>query len=104
MAYLNERPIAQGEVTFFAVTDDHARQEHVWEMLEWNNSPTAIRRALTEGQVPSSERRAVFVGAEAYEAAGGVIVRDLFAEEGHGYFTDIALLDRLVAMRFEAEP
>lgn len=23
MAYLNERPIAQGEVTFFAVTDDH---------------------------------------------------------------------------------
>src|SRR3546814_602569 len=49
-----------------------------------------------EGKVPATERRAVFVGAEAYEEAGGYIHRDLVPENGAGYFEDVVLLDTLV--------
>ena len=85
----------------FCVTDDHARQEQVWESLSWNKEPHLIRRLLTEAHVAAGDRRAVFVGVEAYEAAGGVIVRDLFAEDGGGWLADPALLDRLVAEKLE---
>jgi ParB family chromosome partitioning protein len=87
----------------FTITDDHARQERVWSELGWNKSREIIRRLLTEGLVPAQDRRAKFVGAEAYEAAGGVIIRDLFDEEGGGYFADAALLDRLVAEKLTVE-
>jgi len=86
----------------FTITPDHERQVAVWAGLSWNRDPGAIRRALSADQVRGSDRRAVFVGAEAYEAAGGVVQRDLFAEDGGGYFTDPALLDRLVLERLEA--
>ena len=83
----------------FCVTSDHARQEAVWEALKrgYNSEPYYIRRLLTEGAVKASDKRAVFVGAAAYEDAGGVIERDLFHEDGGGYFRDVALLDRLAA-------
>jgi ParB family transcriptional regulator, chromosome partitioning protein len=85
------------QLTAFAITDDHARQEQVWrELPTFNRSRDAILRALSEGQVASDDRRAAFVGAEAYQAAGGVIVRDLFDEDGGGFFADAALLNRLV--------
>jgi ParB family transcriptional regulator, chromosome partitioning protein len=85
------------QLTAFTITDDHARQEQVWGALpDFNRSRSAIMDALAEGQVASDDRRALFIGAEAYEAAGGVIVRDLFDEDGGGYFADAALLNRLV--------
>ena len=64
----------------FTVTSDHARQEQVWEGLSRSHNREAyfIRRQLTEGAVRAADRRAQFVGAEAYEAAGGVVMRDLF--------------------------
>jgi ParB family chromosome partitioning protein len=79
----------------FTITDDHARQEAVWEGLSWNKEPPLIRRLLTEDHVKASDRRAKFVGAEAYLAAGGGIERDLFSDDQGGYFTDPTLLDRL---------
>jgi ParB family chromosome partitioning protein len=92
------------QLTAFAITDDHARQEQVWRDLPpFNRSRDTILRALSEGQVSSDDRRAVFVGAEAYEAAGGVIVRDLFDEEGGGFFADAALLNRLVREKLAGE-
>jgi len=80
----------------FCLTEDHARQENVFESLSYNRDAAMIRRMLTETQVPARDRRARFVGAEAYEAAGGPIIRDLFTEDHGGYFADAALLDRLV--------
>lgn len=81
----------------FCVTDDHARQGEVWESLSrtYNKEPYTIRRMLTEGAVKVGDKRAVFVGSEAYEAAGGVILRDLFQDDHGGWLQDIALLDRL---------
>jgi ParB family chromosome partitioning protein len=83
------------QLSAFAISEDHARQEQVYENLSWNKEPAVIRRAMTESHVPASDRRALFVGADAYAEAGGVILRDLFSEDGGGYFQDAVLLDRL---------
>jgi ParB family chromosome partitioning protein len=85
----------------FAITEDHARQEQVYESLSYNRDPSFIRRELTEANVPATDRRAVFIGAEAYIEAGGNIIRDLFTEDRGGYFEDAALLDRLVMEELE---
>ena len=63
----------------FTVNPDHERQEQVWEELQrsYTREPYEIRRMLTEGAVRASDRRAQFVGLADYEAAGGVILRDL---------------------------
>ena len=91
----------------FSVTDDHARQEQVWENVNKSgcDEPYQIRRVLTERAVQDSDKRARFVGVAAYEAAGGNVLRDLFQEDGGGWLEDIALLERLVAekLRTEAE-
>lgn len=81
----------------FAVSEDHARQAQVVEQLGAHRPPYLIRRAMTEAKVSATDRRAIFVGAEAYGEAGGTILRDLFTEDGGGWFEDPALLDRLVA-------
>lgn len=83
----------------FTVSDDPARQEAVWAGLGWNKSPATIRRFLMETHVPATDRRALFIGPEAYVAAGGQIVRDLFSEDEGGWFADPQLLDQLVATR-----
>src|SRR5712692_6482688 len=63
----------------FTITNDHARQEQVWESLAraYNKEPYYIRRQLTEGAVRAADKRAQFVGVDIYEAAGGVVLRDL---------------------------
>jgi ParB family chromosome partitioning protein len=52
---------------------------------------------MTASNVPASDRRAVFVGADAYVEAGGTIIRDLFSEDRGGFFEDAGLLDMLAA-------
>ncbi len=85
----------------FAITEDHDRQEQVFDNLSWNREPATIRRDLTKVNVEATERRARFVGADAYAEAGGTIIRDLFTEDRGGYFEDAALLDRLVIGKLE---
>src|ERR1700688_1863421 len=80
----------------FVITEDHARQEAAYERLSYNRDASTIRRLLTETHVAATDRRAIFVGAEAYTEAGGTILRDLFTEDRGGYFKDVALLDLLV--------
>lgn len=69
----------------------------MWEALScsYNKEPYTIRRILTEGAAKANDKRAVFVGVEAYEAAGGVILRDLFQHDHGAWLQDVALLDRL---------
>ncbi len=85
----------------FAITDDHARQEHVYENLSYNRDPSIIRRDLTKMNVAATDRCAVFVGAQTYAEAGGTIIRDLFTEDRGGFFEDPALLDRLAVEKLE---
>jgi ParB family chromosome partitioning protein len=88
----------------FTVNPDHQRQCEVWEALKngYPREPYHIRRMLTEGAVRAGEKRARFVGIEAYEAAGGVILRDLFADADDGWLQDAGLLNRLVAEKLDA--
>ncbi|TPL35747.1 ParB/RepB/Spo0J family partition protein [Mesorhizobium sp. B2-4-8] len=88
----------------FTVSNDHARQEQVWAAIKdaWSKEPYQIRRMLTETTVRACDKRAVFVGVEAYEAAGGVTMRDLFESDDGGWLTDPALLDRLAAEKLKA--
>ncbi|MEW5684642.1 MAG: ParB N-terminal domain-containing protein [Pseudomonadota bacterium] len=86
----------------FAVSDDHARQQQVLDQLGGHRPPYLIRRAMTEAKVSASDRRAVFIGVEAYGEAGGTVLRDLFTEDGGGWFEDVGLLDRLVAEKLAA--
>jgi ParB family chromosome partitioning protein len=89
----------------FTVTNDHARQEQVWEALarSYNKEPYYIRRQLTEGAIRASDKRVQFVGIEAYEGAGGAVLRDLFEQDQGGWLQDAALLDRLVLEKLTAE-
>ncbi len=88
----------------FTVTDDHARQEQVWEALERSyKEPYQIRRMLTERTVRASDKRARFVGLEAYEAAGGTVMRDLFQQDDGGWLESVGLLGSLVAEKLKTE-
>ena len=74
----------------FSVNPDHERQEQVWEAIQrtYNKEPTQIRRLLTEGAVRASDKRARYAG-EAYEAAGGLVMRDLFQTDDGGWLQDL---------------
>ncbi|MBK5957047.1 DNA-binding protein [Rhodoplanes elegans] len=89
----------------FTINPDHARQEQVWEAVQrsFSKEPYQIRRLLTEGAVRASDKRAQFVGFEAYEAAGGIVLRDLFQSDDGGWLQDPALLDRVATEKLERE-
>ncbi|MCZ8272657.1 MAG: ParB/RepB/Spo0J family partition protein [Microcystis sp. LE19-4.1E] len=105
LAAYAEDEMTLDQLMAFCVTSDHARQEAIWEQIRhgYNKEPYLIRRLLTEGAVKGNDRRVLFVGATTYEAAGGVILRDLFSEDGGGWFQDVALLDRLAAEKLAEE-
>lgn len=97
--------ISLEQLMAFTVTADHARQEQIWQAISgsWQKEPYQIRRMLTEKTVRASDRRAVFVGLDVYEAAGGAVLRDLFQSDDGGWLEDVALLDSLVAEKLKAE-
>lgn len=77
----------KGEITLdvaraFCLNGDHRTQERVFKGMSKPISSThAVRSALTQGRTPANDRLALFVGLEAYEQAGGRIVKDLFEED-----------------------
>src|SRR3546814_10533821 len=89
----------------FSVSDDHDRQEQVWELLahSYNKSGAYIRGKLTEDKIRAADRRVRFIGVDVYVAAGGHIMRDLFEEDDGGWLTNPALLDRLLAEKLQVE-
>ena len=91
----------------FAVTTDQARQSAVWAAVSqqgYRPGAWQIKRLLTEDRVPATSAIARFVGIEAYEAAGGRIDRDLFAEEDERgiWFDDPDLLNKLAMDSLQA--
>ncbi len=90
----------------FALTDDWAVQLRIFEDATSNGrriNADQVRRALTQREVSTTDRRVKFVGLSAYEQAGGAIRRDLFANDGGGYCLDETLLDQLVEERLQNE-
>ena len=103
MALYREDALTLDQLMAFAVSEDHARQEQVLEQYGSDRPGYFIRRVMTEAKVVATDRRARFVGVEAYVEAGGTVLRDLFTEDGGGWFEDVGLLDRMVAEKLAAE-
>ena len=85
-----------------SITDDHAAQESAfYDAPQWQRHPSNLRERLTEREIDAFRHPLVrFVGLDTYEAAGGRVRRDLFAEGDAGvYLTDAALLERLAQDR-----
>ncbi len=100
-----EEELTLDQLMAFTVNPDHERQEQVWESIKrtYAKQPYEIRRMLTEGAVRASDRRAQFVGLDAYEAAGGAILRDLFQSDDGGWLQDAGLLAKLVDEKLETD-
>ena len=83
----------------FTVNGDHERQEQVFERLcqSYDKQPYTIRRMLTEGAVRASDKRAQFIGVDAYVEAGGTILNDLFQGDDGGWLQDVGLVEMMVA-------
>lgn len=91
------------QLSAFTVSDDHERQEQVWNGLSsWDRHASRIKSNLLTDEVASTDRRVKFVGGlDAYEQTGGAVRRDLFDADGGGYALDVALLDRLVSEQLD---
>ena len=91
----------------FSVTTDHDRQRTIWERVAgqgYRPSAWQVKRMLTEERVPAGSPMARFVGVDAYEAAGGPVLRDLFADEHENgvWLETPALLIELAMKRLQA--
>jgi ParB family chromosome partitioning protein len=94
-----EEELSLGVLQAFTLTDNHATQERLWNDLpEWDrDKPNVIRRILLKEEIPATDKRVRFVGLDAYEAACGIVRRDLFSEgEDGASIADPELLTRLV--------
>lgn len=89
----------------FTVSGDHVRQEQVWERIcqSYDKQPYMIRRWLTEGAVRAADKRAQFIGVDAYVEAGGSVLRDLFQGDDGGWLQDVALVDMMTAEKLREE-
>ncbi len=89
----------------FTLTDHHDRQMTVWNSVKDSHSvyPHSIKRMLTETSYSAGSKLGKFVGIEAYEAAGGVVMSDLFSERDTTYFENPELVERLAVERLNEE-
>jgi len=103
LALYRKDGIKLDQLMALTLSDDHAAQEANWfDVPHWEQSSSAIRRRLTAGEVEAARSGlARFVGIEAYEAAGGIVKRDLFDSEQSRFLSDPALLQRLANEKLE---
>ncbi|MDZ4350013.1 MAG: ParB/RepB/Spo0J family partition protein [Xanthomonadaceae bacterium] len=102
MADYRADAVTLDQLMALSITDDHASQDAAfYDAPQWQRSPSALRERLTEREIDAYRHPLVrFVGLDTYEAAGGGIRRDLFAEGDAGvYLNDAALLERLAHER-----
>ena len=101
-----ENAIDLATLKAFTVTTDTARQMAVWEQVKdqgYRPTDWQIRRMLTEDRIPAGAALARYVGVDAYEAAGGPVLRDLFADEYENgvWLEDPALLMQIAMDRLK---
>ncbi len=85
----------------FTVCDDEELALTVLQRVKGSNySDHHLKNMLSPQSVTEKDRRAVFVGMDAYKAAGGSVTGDLFAEIL--LLNDVPLLDRLFTDKLDA--
>lgn len=90
----------RGDITLdaaraFCLVDDHTQQDAVFRSLgKPVTNAHSVRARLMDGRMRATDRLAIFVGLDAYEAAGGKVLRDLFDAET-AFVENPALLAKL---------
>ncbi len=97
LACLARDQIGMEAAQALTLTDDHDRQLEA--LKRFGNSAHQVRRMLTEEKIGTSHAHFLFVGHDAYAAAGGTITADLFAENGDGYADDPELVETLATVK-----
>lgn len=97
LACLADDKIGMEAAQALTLTDDHDRQLEA--LKRFGNSAHQIRRMLTETKIGTASALFLFVGHDAYAAAGGTITADLFAEGGDGYADDPELVETLATAK-----
>ena len=97
--------LAAGEISLgvaqaLTTADSEASTVAVLEVIKGKRyGEQEVRRMLHRDEVSATDRRAVFVGLEDYEAWDGPLTSDLFSDET--WLGDEALLNRMVAAKLE---
>jgi len=89
----------------YGSTSDTARQAAVFAQMAdsyYGNNVNEIRRMLAAGSYKGSDPKVIFVGREAYEAAGGRIDGDLFSNAETESWIDADIVDRLAEEKLVA--
>ncbi|MEL7112372.1 MAG: hypothetical protein AAGK93_05435, partial [Pseudomonadota bacterium] len=98
---LAEGEISLGTAKAFTLSDDESLTLSLLDQVKGQAiSESAIKNALHPDAVKATDRRAKFVGIDAYEAEGGTVTRDLFSDEV--FLASPALLDRLFTEKLDA--
>lgn len=93
--------ISLSNAAAFTISDDQKRSLEVLEQVRGESqSDYNIKRMLKPEAVRGTDRRAIFVGEDAYKAAGGRIGGDLFADES--LFDDPEILDAVFQEKLDA--
>ena len=101
-ALFRDEAMTLDQLMALSLTDDQDKQEAAWNSArEYNRSPSRLR-ALIAGEGLSAHI-VRFVTLAAYEAAGGNVLRDLFAEadESPAYVVEPDLMMRLATDKLE---
>jgi ParB family transcriptional regulator, chromosome partitioning protein len=87
----------------FTLSSSHAEQEAAYfNAPAYRRDPASIRATLSSGDVePTKDRRAQYIGLDAYLAAGGTQRQDLFAAPDAAAWTDAALVERLALEKLD---
>ncbi|MDD9908538.1 MAG: ParB/RepB/Spo0J family partition protein [Ahrensia sp.] len=90
-------------VMAFTLTDHHDRQMTVWQSVKDSHyvHAQAIKNRLTETSYSAGSTLGKFVGVEAYEAAGGTVMSDLFSDRDTTYFENPELVERLALEKLQ---
>lgn len=103
IAHFRANEITVECVMAYTLTDDHARQLAVWNLVKdaYHIHPNMIKRHLTETAYSAGSSLGRFVGIEAYEAAGGQLLRDLFDDSATAHMDNPELLERLAIEKLQ---
>ena len=97
---LRDGDISLSNAAAFTISNDEKLTLEVLEIVRGDGeSDHPIKKMLKPVAVKDSDRRAIFVGVDAYKAAGGRAGGDLFAEEA--LFDDPAILDALFGKKLD---
>lgn len=101
LAMYRAEEIEPDQLQALALIEDHAAQEAIWDGLPiYDRDAWTLRRLITEQSCSGDSRLARFVGIEAYEARGGAVRRDLFADgdDASSVYLDNPVLLQTLAM------